>query len=129
MRGALKGEGSVIQELRFPVQGATPIEAQVGDCLGWMGNLLHWGSRCSTRAAVPRANLGCTFRRQDVESFNCGLQNLTREELRQGLDLPRRMQHITRSLLLYSCHFDLPRESVPAHFWKSYDESDTYTEE
>jgi len=129
MRGALTGEDSVVQELRFPVQGATPIEAQPGDCLGWMGNLIHWGSRCSAHVTQPRANLGCTFRRKDVENFNCGLPPIGREQLRAGLALPFRMKHITRSLLLYSCHFDLPRTTLPAQFWKAYDVSDDYVEE
>jgi len=124
MRGALAGEGSVIQELRFPVQGATPIPCKPGDCLGWMGNLIHWGSRCSTHVERPRANLGCTFRRKDVENFNCGLPPISREQLRAGPSLAMRMKHITRSLLLYSCHFDLPRETVPSQFWAAYDNID-----
>merc|ERR1711934_121245 len=123
MRGAMAGEGSVVQELRFPIQGATPISASPGDCLGWMGNLIHWGSRCSPHAGQVRANLGCTFRTVEAEDFNCGLGPISRERLRAGLSTRDRIKHISRSLLLYSCHFDLPKHTMPPQFWAAYNEA------
>jgi len=123
MRGATKAETDPFKlELRFPAQGAKPLECQPGDCLGWMGNLIHWGSRCSPHAPHVRANLGCTFRRSDAEDFECGLGPISRERLRKGLSIQERLMHISRSLLLYSCHFELPKSTVPAQFWAAYGE-------
>ena len=107
-------------ELAFNLAGARPLLANAGCGLGWTGNLIHWGSQCSSDAAVgPRRSLGCVFRHPTAfqQSREADRENLLAEGLTQErcahMGLLERCQVICKSLLAYQAWYTLGEAALP----------------
>ena len=55
---------------QFEYQNIRALPASAGSILGWNQAVLHWGSRSSKKAQVPRVSIGLEFQRGDIEPFN-----------------------------------------------------------
>lgn len=106
--------------MRFPLQGARPLEARAGAVLGWHGNTIHWGGRCASDAARPRASIAATFCRLDAGSSRLeGNALLSRAALR-ALALPQRLGLVAHSLLMHKRWYPLHDGLVPPEFFAAH---------
>lgn len=106
MRPALPGAEDGVTELRFDLQAARPIAPlSPGSIVAWNGNLIHWGTRCSSPEVTPRVSFGFNFLRAGCR-LQSGAPPLTQASARI-LTVPERLAIISRSLLAYSPWFDL----------------------
>eukprot|EP01116_Phalansterium_solitarium_P001701 TRINITY_DN11517_c0_g1_i1.p1 TRINITY_DN11517_c0_g1~~TRINITY_DN11517_c0_g1_i1.p1 ORF type:complete len:461 (+),score=103.89 TRINITY_DN11517_c0_g1_i1:124-1383(+) len=118
MRCATPGADGVLSKLRFDMCGARPLPAKRGSILGWHGNLIHWGSRCSKNAAEPRVSLACSFRRFDAPRTHVegSIPSIRRQDV-LGFTLEQRLQMIANSLLTYKYWYKLEKSAVPDEFF------------
>lgn len=84
--------------------------------MGWHGNLIHWGSRCSSAATEPRASVACTFCRSTLGHLNKNTL-LTREGVR-ALGLRGRLSLLAHSLIMHKRWYKLQDSLVPAEFFQ-----------
>ncbi|KAJ1489716.1 hypothetical protein T484DRAFT_3446637 [Baffinella frigidus] len=105
-------------KVRFPLQGARPLPAQAGSVLGWHGNTIHWGGRCASDAAHPRASFACTFCRVEGggEGTLEGNALLSRAGLR-ALTLRGRLSLVAHSLIMHKRWYPLDDSLVPPEFF------------
>ena len=54
----------------FEYSSIRALPGEPGDFFMWNQAVLHWGSKSSPRATVPRASMAVEFQRADVEAFN-----------------------------------------------------------
>ena len=81
------------------VQALAP--AKAGTLFAWAGNSVHWGSSCTAKGeSSPRISLAFVFRKK-CATTDLRHEPLSREELRNGIDLPRRLELIEHSLACF----------------------------
>ena len=104
-------------EVRFNLAAAKPLAPlRPGAIVGWVGNLIHWGTCCLPDATgPPRTAVGFNFLRAG-ERLQSGAPPLTRRDA-QSLGLPERLALIARSVLVYSPWYGLEDTAVPAEFF------------
>jgi phytanoyl-CoA dioxygenase PhyH len=72
------------------------VPASPGDVLGWNTRLLHWGSRSSDQAVVPRISVSIYCQRRDVEPHSDDFVPLD-----GAIPLHHRLGIVSRALLTY----------------------------
>ena len=117
LRAATSGSKSGEMRITFPLQGVRPLESPAGAVLGWHGNTIHWGSRCSSDAACGRASIAVTFCRTGLGSLE-GNRLLSRADL-AALDLKGRLSAVAWSLIMHKRWFPLEDSMVPADLFAS----------
>ena len=97
--------------------GATLAPLPAGSIVGWVGNLIHWGTCClpDSKEPLPRTAVGFNFLRAG-ERLQSGAPSLSREDARR-LSLDGRLALIARSVLAYSPWYALEDDAVPREFF------------
>ena len=114
------------QAVAFPLDAARPLRAEAGEVLGWAGNSVHWGSRCSQHCTEPRISLATAFRKASKDEKSrknsiWALPPIQREQV-ATMGFEHRLQHVAHSMLLYTSWFNLPASTCPAEFWEVFDD-------
>lgn len=60
------GYPGALDRLEAPLSSVRAVPVPAGTALAWNANLLHWGGRCSARAAGPRVSCSFSVARPDV---------------------------------------------------------------
>lgn len=92
------GYPDALDELDAPLASVRALPVAAGDALFWNANVLHWGGRCSARAAGPRVSCSFTLCRADAAARFPDLKLL--RPLAE-LDLTARMDALARMVLVY----------------------------
>jgi len=93
------------QCVHFPIDGCRPLPSAPGGVMGWLGNVIHWGSSNHVvSTADPRASIAWVFRAADTAQAASGY---TREDI-TAFTLSQRLEVCCNSVKTFKQWYKVP---------------------
>ena len=106
---------------RIDMGGVRALQVEKGTMISWVGNLIHYGSACSSKAKEPRVSIAFTFRNQKAQKTHLCQDNVFADIFKdECFILPSfemRLRMICKSLLIYQDWYQLVEKNFPPNLF------------
>ena len=104
---------------RIDMGGVRALQVEKGTMISWVGNLIHYGSACSSKAKEPRVSIAFTFRNKKAQKTHLCQDDVFADLFKDDQSsfiLPSfemRLRMICKSLLIYQDWYQLIDKNFP----------------